>query len=126
MAKNACIENKKYGVSGTQVWRVRCGGEDGCDTPESTFNRPSFLSTIAPMAPSKTIVILTRGCQNGSNFDMRRFLSIRGPRLSRKNDPKSQNDGEFFQQKGPFLDKMTAGRQNDSDSDIRSAKRQQF
>ena len=41
------------------------------------------------------IVILTSGRQNDSNFDMRYFLSIRGPRLSRKNDPKSQNDGEF-------------------------------
>ena len=69
------------------------------------------------------IVILTSGRQNESNFDMRYFLSIRGPRLSRKNDPKSQNDGEFLQQKGPFLDKVTTGRQNDSDFDMRLSKR---
>ena len=42
--------------------------------------------------------------------------------MSCKNDPKSKNDGEFFQQKGPFLDKMTTGRQNDSDFEIRSSK----
>ena len=51
----------------------------------------------------KTIVILTWGCQNDSNFEKEHFLSIWGYGMSRKNDPKSKNDGEFFQQKGPFL-----------------------
>ena len=51
----------------------------------------------------KTIVILTWGCQNDSNFEKEHFLSIWGYGMSRKNDPKSKNDEEFFQQKGPFL-----------------------
>ena len=68
-------------------------------------------------------MILKSGRQNNSNFDIRYSSSIRGPRLSRKNDPKSQNDGEFFQQNGPFLGKMTSGRQNDSDFDMSSSKR---
>ena len=51
----------------------------------------------------KTIVILTWGCQNDSNFEKEHFLSIWGYGMSRKNDPKSKNYEEFFQQKGPFL-----------------------
>ena len=70
----------------------------------NSFNKRVRFWTKWPQIV-KTIVILTSGRQNDSNFDIRYFLSIGGPRLSRKNDPKSQNDGEFLQQKGPFLTK---------------------
>ena len=85
-------------------------GEDGCDTQESTLH-----SAFRP--------IWQWARPNDSNFDIRYFLSIQGSRVSRKKDPKSQNDGEFFQQKGPFLDKIAADSQNDSEFDIRSSKR---
>ena len=94
----------------------------------NSFNKRVRFWTKWPQVV-KTIVILTSGRQNDGNFDMRYFLSIWGPRVSRKNDPKSQNDGEFFQQKGPFLTKwpqvvktiviLTSGLQNDSNFDIR-------
>ena len=41
------------------------------------------------------------------------FLSIRGPGMCRKNDPRNQNDGEFLQRKGPFLANFTRCQKSD-------------